>query len=115
MAKPFQGLSGSSMHLHVSLWRDDEPAFAPDAGAENPLMRAAIGGLLEHLRAITVFGAPSINSYKRFEPKSYAPRTATWGGDNRSAAVRSLVESDHATRIELRTGAGPLPAVAAPS
>ena len=40
MAKPFQGLSGSSMHLHVSLWRDDEPAFVPSAGAENTLMRA---------------------------------------------------------------------------
>ena len=29
MAKPFQGLSGSSVHLHVSLWRDGEPAFDP--------------------------------------------------------------------------------------
>jgi len=103
MAKPFQGLSGSSMHLHVSLWRDGEPAFVPDAGAENPLMRAAIGGVLRHLPAITVFGAPNINSYKRFETGSYAPATATWGGDNRTAAVRSLVDGDRSTRIELRT------------
>jgi len=110
MAKPFQGLSGSSMHLHVSLWRDGEPAFAPGAGQENPLMRAAIAGVLRHLPAITVFGAPSINSYKRFEARSYAPSTATWGADNRTAAVRSLVESDPATRIELRTpGAGANP------
>ena len=29
MAKPFQGLSGSSMHLHVSLWRDGEPGLRP--------------------------------------------------------------------------------------
>ena len=103
MAKPFQGLSGSSMHLHVSLWRDGEPAFAPGAGAENPLMRAAIAGVVRHLPAITVFGAPSINSYKRFEARSYAPATATWGGDNRTAAVRSLVDGDRSTRIELRT------------
>jgi glutamine synthetase len=103
MAKPFQGLSGSSMHLHVSLWRDGEPAFVPDAGAENPLMRAAIAGVLRHLPAISVFGAPNINSYKRFEARSYAPVTATWGADNRTAAVRSLVESGPATRIELRT------------
>ena len=27
MAKPFQGLSGSSVHLHVSLWRDGEPGL----------------------------------------------------------------------------------------
>jgi glutamine synthetase len=91
------------MHLHVSLWRDGEPAFSPDAGAENPLMRAAIAGALRHLPAISVFGAPNINSYKRFEARSYAPVTATWGADNRTAAVRSLVESGPATRIELRT------------
>jgi glutamine synthetase len=103
MAKPFQGLSGSSMHLHVSLWRDGSPAFAPRAGAENPLMRAAVAGLVRHLPAITVFGAPSINSYKRYEARSYAPATASWGGDNRTGAVRSLIEADHATRIELRT------------
>ncbi len=103
MAKPFQGLSGSSMHLHVSLWRKDTPAFAPEAGTENPLMRAAIAGIVRHLPAIAVFGAPSINSYKRYEPRSYAPATATWGGDNRTAAVRALVEEDHSTRIELRT------------
>ena len=94
MAKPFGGLSGSSMHLHVSLWRDGEPAFAPDDGAENALHRAVIAGVVAHLPAITVFGAPNINSYKRFEDRSYAPTTANWGGDNRTASVRSLVEDD---------------------
>ena len=103
MAKPFQGLSGSSMHLHVSLWREDTPAFAPEAGTENPLMRSAIAGIVRHLPALTVFGAPSINSYKRLEPRSYAPATATWGGDNRTAAVRTLLQADRSTRIELRT------------
>jgi glutamine synthetase len=103
MAKPFAALSGSSMHLHVSLWRDDEPAFAPERGAENPLMRSAIAGVVRHLPATTVFGAPTINSYKRFEAKSYAPTTVTWGGDNRTASVRSLVEGERSTRLELRT------------
>jgi glutamine synthetase len=103
MAKPFQGLSGSSMHLHVSLWRDGEPAFAPVDGAENALHRAVLAGVVGHLPAITVFGAPNINSYKRYEDRSYAPTTANWGGDNRTASVRSLVEGDRSTRIELRT------------
>jgi glutamine synthetase len=103
MAKPFQGLSGSSMHLHVSLWRDGEPAFAPDTGGENALHRTVLAGLVNHLPAITVFGAPNINSYKRFEDRSYAPTTANWGGDNRTASVRSLIEEDDSTRIELRT------------
>jgi glutamine synthetase len=105
MAKPFADHAGNSMHLHVSLWRHDEPAFASADGAENVLMRQAVGGLLRHLPGIVLFGAPTVNSYKRFEIGSFAPATVTWGGDNRSVAVRSLVESAPATRIELRTGA----------
>ncbi len=32
MPKPFSEHSGSSQHLHISLWRDGEPAFAPVNG-----------------------------------------------------------------------------------
>ena len=106
MPKPFTEHSGSSQHLHISLWRDDEPAFAPDDGAENELALHAIAGLLEHLPSITLFGAHSVNAYRRFTPDSFAPATVTWSRDNRSAAVRSLIEDDpSATRIELRSGA----------
>jgi glutamine synthetase len=105
MAKPFAEHSGNSMHLHLSLRREDEPAFAPHDGDENGLMRRAIGGILRHLPGLVVFGAPTVNSYKRFEIGSFAPASATWGGDNRSVAVRSLLETPQATRIELRTGA----------
>jgi glutamine synthetase len=105
MAKPFQAESGNSMHLHVSLWRDGAPAFAPDAGVENALHRRAAVGLLAHLPGITLYNAPTVNSYKRFQAHSFAPTTVTWGGDNRTVAVRSLVEAPEATRIELRVGA----------
>ncbi len=106
MPKPFTEHSGSSQHLHISLWRGDEPAFAPDDGAENELALHAIAGLLEHLPSITLFGAHSVNAYRRFTPDSFAPATVTWSRDNRSAAVRSLIEPEpSATRIELRSGA----------
>lgn len=106
MPKPFTEHSGSSQHLHISLWHGDEPAFAPVDGAENELALQAIAGLLEHLPSITLFGAHSVNAYRRFVPDSFAPATVTWSRDNRSAAVRSLVEADpSATRIELRSGA----------
>ena len=73
---------------------------------ENKVAAHAIAGLLEHLPSITLFGAHSVNAYRRFEPDSFAPATVTWSRDNRSAAVRSLIESTpEATRIELRTGA----------
>ncbi len=105
MPKPFSEHSGSSAHLHISLWQDGKPAFAPVDGAENDLTLFAIGGLLEHLPSITLFGAHSVNAYRRYTPDSFAPDTVNWSRDNRSAAVRSLVESPEGTRIELRTGA----------
>ncbi|MDT5238219.1 MAG: glutamine synthetase, partial [Mycobacterium sp.] len=89
-----------------SLWRDGEPAFGSQAGDENELALHAIAGLLEHLPSITLFGAHSVNAYRRFTPDSFAPATVTWSRDNRSAAIRSLVEAaPEANRIELRTGA----------
>jgi len=105
MAKPYADQAGNSMHVHVSLWRDGEPAFAPDAHGENELHRRAVAGLLAHLPGITLYGAPTVNSYKRFEELSFAPTSVTWAGDNRTVAVRSLVESPAATRIEVRAGA----------
>jgi len=105
MAKPFADQAGNSMHLHLSLWRDDEPAFAPHGGGENGLMRAVIGGILSHLPGIVLYGAPTVNSYKRFAVGSFAPATATWGGDNRTVAIRSLLETPDSTRVELRAGA----------
>lgn len=105
MAKPFGDQAGNSMHLHLSLWREDEPAFAPHDGAENALMRTAVGGILTHLPGIVLYGAPTVNSYKRFEVGSFAPASVTWGADNRTVAIRSLIETPEATRVELRVGA----------
>jgi glutamine synthetase len=106
MPKPFSEHSGSSAHLHISLWQDGAPAFAAVDGSENDIALQAIAGLLEHLPSITLFGAHSVNAYRRFTPDSFAPDTVNWSRDNRSAAVRSLIDdSPEATRIELRTGA----------
>ncbi|MFC1437121.1 glutamine synthetase family protein [Streptacidiphilus sp. N1-10] len=105
MAKPFNGHSGSSAHIHLSLWRDGTPAFAPEEGRESKAARAAIGGLVRHLPGLTLFGAPTVNSYKRYEPGGFAPVRADWGGDDRRVAVRSLLETPAASRIELRTPA----------
>ena len=106
MAKPFSNQSGSSAHLHISLWQDDRPAFAAVDGSESPVALHAIAGLLEHLPSIALFGAQSVNAYRRFAPDTFAPDTVNWSRDNRSAAIRSLVEDKpEASRIELRSGA----------
>ena len=92
MPKPFSEHSGSSAHLHISLWQGDQPAFAAVDGAESQAALYAIAGLFEHLPSITLFGAHSVNAYRRFAPDTFAPDTVNWSRDNRSAAIRSLVE-----------------------
>ncbi len=104
MAKPYPGISASSSHIHVSLWREGAPAFCPEADEPNALMRNALGGLITHLPAIALLGAPTVNSYKRYEPDTFAPTSVSWSDDNRTVAIRSVLHTG-ATRIELRTPA----------
>jgi glutamine synthetase len=46
--------------------------------------------------------APNVNSYKRFVAGSWAPTSATWGFENRTAAVRAIAGSPSACRLENR-------------
>ena len=46
--------------------------------------------------------APNVNSYKRLVPGSWAPTTATWGVENRTAALRFITGSEGSCRIENR-------------
>src|SRR5699024_415155 len=59
---------------------------------------------LQHASSITAFAAPTINSYKRYRPGTWAPIRAAWGIDNRAAMARLLIAGDN-TRIENRIGA----------
>lgn len=104
MAMPFAEHSGSSCHLHVSLWEDDRNAFASETGGISELGQGFVGGLLEHAPALTAFASPTVNSYKRTAAGGLAPTTARLGGDDREAYVRLPGEGENATRVELRAG-----------
>ena len=104
MAKLAHDLGGSSCHIHMSLLdRDGRSAFADgDAGAgTSETMRHFLGGLTAYLSDIFLFLAPTVNSYKRLRPGTFAPATVTWGEDNRTVALR-LVGKGRARRIENR-------------
>lgn len=89
MAKPFAQLSGSGMHMHISL-NDDQGKnlFASDDPAGTPLLRWSIGGMLACLVDTLLFFCPNANSYRRFQSESYAPLAPTWGVDNRTVSMR---------------------------
>lgn len=72
-----------------------------DGRGAAPTMRHFLGGLTAHLRDVFLFFAPTINSYKRLRPGTFAPVAVTWGEDNRTVALR-LVGKGAARRIENR-------------
>jgi glutamine synthetase len=81
-------LEGSSCHIHLSLRdRDGTPVMAEGDGL-SPLMDHVLAGQLAHLRELSLFLAPNINSYKRYQPGTFAPTAVRWGRDNRTCALR---------------------------
>ncbi|MCY1489170.1 Gamma-glutamylputrescine synthetase PuuA [compost metagenome] len=89
MAKPFDHLAGTGMHMHVSLAdAEDRNLFASDDPAGTPLLRLAVGGMLASLLDSLLLFCPNANSYRRFQANSYAPLAPTWGVDNRTVSLR---------------------------
>ncbi|MBW9142086.1 MAG: glutamine synthetase family protein [Candidatus Aramenus sp.] len=90
MPKPFNKLAGSGLHLNISAWREGKNAFYDqrDPYGLSELAYNFIGGLLEHAKSLTAIAAPTVNSYKRLVPGSWAPTKITYGYNNKSAMVR---------------------------
>lgn len=114
MAKPWAEESGSGFHIHQSLWDLElkKNVFQQD----EKIATQYLAGLVFTTSEFMAFSSPSINSYKRFTKFSFAPVSESWGYDNRSAAIRSLLSNEKGSRLELRIGsadANPYLAIAA--
>jgi glutamine synthetase len=107
MAKWNSDLPGCSGHIHQSLWKGDENAFAGAGGAPSETLERYAAGQLATMREFLPFYLPTVNSYKRTVPGTWAPVSATWGVENRTTALRVIPGlSTKQTRIETRiTGA----------
>jgi glutamine synthetase len=101
MAKPDHTWIGNSCHIHSSLWRDGEAAFAGD----RTVFARWLAGQIACARELAIFLAPTINSYKRYAAGSWAPTTLAWGHDNRTCGFR-VVGEGAGLRVETRIPGG---------
>lgn len=124
MAKYQPSEAGNSCHVHVSLWEGGRNAFWEDrkskrsrrattahdgvrsnqhplASSGSPLFRQFLGGLIKYSPELCYFYAPTINSYKRYQPGSWAPTRMAWATDNRTVGFRVVGEAS-GFRIENR-------------
>ncbi len=97
MAKPDHRGVGSSCHIHSSLWRDGEAAFAD----ESDVFKQYLAGQIACASELAIFYAPTINSYKRYAAGSWAPTTLAWAHDNRTCGFR-IVGHGSSLRPETR-------------
>ncbi len=106
MAKPDQTWTGSSSHIHLSVWDADgdenrfqDASATPDGMSR--MMRQFLGGMLAYAGELSLFVASTVNAYKRYTPGSWAPTRRVWGRDNRTCAFR-VVGRGAGLRIENR-------------
>lgn len=106
MPKPFFGEAGNGMHVHLQLFKDEEPIFYDDCGYSQLSDTAlhAIGGILKHAPALMAFTNPSTNSYKRLVPGYEAPVSICFATANRSSVIRipGYAKEPMAKRFEFR-------------
>lgn len=106
--KPFEHLSGNGLHVHISLQDEHGKNLFADKNDALGLSEVAyhfLGGLMKHARSLVAIGAPSINSYKRLYPGSYAPSHVSYGIGNRSVLIR-ITEKRRGSRMEFRGADG---------
>lgn len=107
MPKIDAALAGTGVHVHLSL-RDaatgaDRTTDPTHPSALTETARAFMAGWLAHAAALTGLGAPTVNSYKRLLPGSWAPAHVCWGVGNRAVLVRVPGRGERA-RLEFRCG-----------
>lgn len=110
MAKPDHSWTGSSGHIHMSLWdrKGERNLFHDPNGAPYQMsktMRHFLGGLMACARELSLFLASNVNSYKRYAVASWAPVNIVWGRDNRTCGFR-VVGHGQSLRIEDRFPGG---------
>ena len=106
MPKPFPGINGSGMHVHMSLWKDGKNLFYDESGENYISMttRKWIAGQLKHAKSMCAVLSSWPNSYKRLVPGYEAPVYIAWGYRNRSPLIRvpNFGGRPHAARCEVR-------------
>lgn len=105
MAKWNANLPGCSGHIHQSLAdrRSGKNLFyAARDGGMSELMRQFMAGQLALMREFTALFCPTVNSYKRTIPGTWAPTNVSWGLDNRTTALRAISAGAKSTRVEHR-------------
>lgn len=102
MAKPYSDQAGSGLHVHISILDGEGNNILDAKGGEPTQLKSVCAGMLETMRDAQLIFAPFANSYRRFQPGSFAPVDIDWGFAHRGTSVRIPDTHGPAARIEHR-------------
>lgn len=106
MPKPLENVSGSGMHLNISLSSENNTNVFYDSDDIYKMSEIAyefMAGILAHAKPLTAILNPTVNSYKRLVAGYEAPVLIAWSLSNRSPLIRIPATRDDSVRIELRS------------
>lgn len=96
MPKPFEGESGSGLHLNIALKKHSKELPLSSAG-DGGEADGFIEGILTHMAEIAAFTNSTTNSYKRLG-ESGAPQFVSWSAGNLSQMLR-ISKSDNTIKL----------------
>ncbi|PYB76855.1 glutamine synthetase family protein [Rhizobium wuzhouense] len=102
MAKPYGDHAGSGLHVHASIIDKDGRNILDAKGGDPVKLKSITAGMLKSMQDAQLIFAPFANSYRRFQPGSFAPDKIDWGFGNRGTAIRIPDKDGPAARIEHR-------------
>lgn len=98
-------VDSQSSHMHLSLLDSHGAPFFWDAQASNNMsakFRHFLGGLQRFLPEVMLVFAPTVNSWRRFAPGTFAPSAFSWGVENRTTCMRVVGSGPQSIRVENR-------------
>ena len=104
MAK-YDQREGNSCHIHMSLRGTDGTIVFDEGSGQTTVFEHFLAGIQATMCDLTLLYAPNVNSYKRFQPGSFAPTSTAWGHDNRTCSLR-VVGHGPGLRLENRLPGG---------
>ncbi|MCL6707506.1 glutamine synthetase family protein [Pseudomonas sp. R2.Fl] len=102
MAKPYADHAGSGLHVHASIIDRDGNNILDAKGGDPVKLKSITAGMLRSMQEAQLIFAPFANSYRRFQPGSFAPDKIDWGFGNRGTAIRIPDKDGPAARVEHR-------------
>lgn len=100
-----ESADSQSIHIHISLKHENGKSVFYDQKTNNNMSQTFlhfIGGLQKHCGDLTLLFLPTVNSYRRFAPGTFAPPSLGWGFENRSTALRVVGHDTNSLRVENR-------------